>query len=227
MNIKTKQLFELPSAVLAVFAKEPRLGQVKTRLQPQLGAEGALALHQGLIRTVFGNLKQADLCPVELWVAASDASSQPLQKHHELFLSICNIENIYNQEGADLGARMQHAARSVLARADCVVLVGADCPSVDADYLREALTLLRSGVPTVIGPADDGGYVLLGLREAPEYLFDAVPWGSDKVLEVTREHLRRHNAQWVELDPRWDVDRPEDLERLATLCPELLPKLGI
>lgn len=225
--MKTKKNFEFPSAVVTLFAKEPRSGQVKTRLHPQLGAKGALALHEGLIRTVFGNLTQADLCPVEVWVGTWDSPAEPPEKHHDIFLSICNIEDIHKQYGPDLGARMWHAATSVLARAEYVVLVGADCPSVDAAYLREALTLLKSGVPIVIGPADDGGYVLLGLCEAPEYLFTAVPWGSDNVLEVTREHLRRHNAHWVELEPRWDVDRPEDLEKLAALCPELMPKVEL
>ncbi|MDP1932911.1 MAG: TIGR04282 family arsenosugar biosynthesis glycosyltransferase [Gammaproteobacteria bacterium] len=213
------KLLEFPSAVVALFAKEPRLGHVKTRLQPQLGAEGALALHDALIRYVFGNLEQADLCPVELWVAGSPQSPQ---QHHELFLSICNNESIHDQKGADLGARMHHAANAVLTRAECVVLIGADCPSVDASYLREALTLLQSGVPVVIGPAEDGGYVLLGLREAPEYLFDAMPWGTDSVLKVTRQRLRQHNAHHVELAPRWDVDRPEDLQRLTALSPPFM-----
>lgn len=209
--------------MVAVFAKEPRSGQVKTRLQPMLGAEGALALHEALIRYVCDNLQLSGLCPLELWVAGAEGIATDKSKHHETFLSICNIKDIHVQNGFDLGARMQHAASVVLARAECVVLVGADCASVDATYLREALQLLQSGESIVIGPADDGGYVLLGLRDTvPEFLFSDVPWGTHRVLEATRKNLRRHNARWVELGARWDVDRLEDLQRLATLSPPFI-----
>lgn len=237
MNIKNKEDYEFSSSVLAVFAKEPRLGEVKTRLQPQLGAERALALHEALIRYVFGNLQNARLCVAELWVAVSPLSAN--KKHNEVFLSLCNISNIYSQKGIDLGARMRHAVEHGWSRADSVILVGADCPSVDAQYLREALTLLEGGASVVIGPADDGGYVLVGLRKHTgsgftnavlcDALFgatpsgtetpDELPWGTERVLEVTRTRLRQAGLAWVELAPRWDVDRPEDLPRLATLWP--------
>ena len=231
--------------MLAVFAKEPRLGEVKTRLQPLLGAERALALHEALIRYVFGNLQSARLCPAEFWVAASPSSS--INQHaHEVFLSLCNKRNIHPQAGADLGARMRHAvehAWSRAARVESVILVGADCPSVDTEYLRQALAQLEGGESVVIGPADDGGYVLLGLRKGlcnaalcdalfgvaasgtgllgglPAEVPDELPWGTERVLDVTRDRLRRAGLTWVELEPRWDVDRPEDLPRLATLRP--------
>ncbi|MES3008221.1 MAG: TIGR04282 family arsenosugar biosynthesis glycosyltransferase [Pseudomonadota bacterium] len=237
MNIKDKEEYEFSSSVLAVFAKEPRLGEVKTRLQPLLGAERALALHEALIGYVFGNLQRAGLCATELWVASSSSSSD--QHSHEVFLSICNKKDIYVQKGADLGARMRHAVEHAWSRADSVILVGADCPSVDAEYLRQALTVLDSGESVVIGPADDGGYVLVGLRKqagsAPanaalcDALFgatptgieaaDELPWGTERVLEITRDRLHQAGLTWVELEPRWDVDRPEDLPRLATLRP--------
>lgn len=231
--------------MLAVFAKEPRLGEVKTRLQPLLGAERALALHEALLRYVFGNLQRARLCPAEIWVAESSSCSN--QNSHEVFLSLCNERDIHLQTGADLGARMRHAVEHAWSRAASVILVGADCPSVDAEYLRQALTLLEGGESVVIGPADDGGYVLVGLRKQTESestnaalcdalfgaaasgtgvpgkmrdeLTDKLPWGTDRVLEVTRTRLRQAGLTWVELAPRWDVDRPEDLPRLATLRP--------
>ncbi|MDO9317081.1 MAG: TIGR04282 family arsenosugar biosynthesis glycosyltransferase [Gammaproteobacteria bacterium] len=244
MNSKDKKEYEFSSSVLAVFAREPRLGEVKTRLQPLLGAERALELHEALICYVFGNLQGARLCAAEFWVAASPSSSN--QYSRELFLSLCNEKDIYIQEGADLGARMRHAvehAWSRAARVESVILVGADCPSVDAEYLRQALALLEGGESVVIGPADDGGYVLVALRKGPrnaalcDALFGAVPsgagllgglpaevpdelpWGTERVLDVTRDRLRRAELTWVELAPRWDVDRPEDLPRLATLRP--------
>ncbi len=214
-----KSDYDFSDSVLAVFAKEPRIGQVKTRMEPELGIEGALNLHKSLIRYVFCSLSQAGLCPVELWVASADDDLNGNVILDKVFVSICNKERINKQIAGDLGLKMQHAAGAVLSRADSVILVGADCPAVDATYLRQALELLAAGEPIVIGPADDGGYVLLGLRHVPDCLFSGVPWGTDRVLEVTREQLRRSGERWVELEPRWDVDRPEDLKRLASLNP--------
>jgi len=215
MNIIGK--IDFPRGVLAVFAKQPQRGKVKTRLQPLIGEDAALAVHNALIRYVFCNLQKASLCQVEFWVAVPDELPISDVLHDKVFTSICNIKDIHIQIGADLGIRMAGCASAALQRADYVVLVGADCPSVDADYLRQALRHLDAGVDIVIGPAEDGGYVLLGLRKVPECLFKDVPWGSAEVLEVTRARLRQEGLAWVELEPRWDVDRPEDLARWEAL----------
>jgi rSAM/selenodomain-associated transferase 1 len=219
MNLKENYDYKFPSACVALFAREPSPGRVKTRMQPLLGELGALSLHNTLISYVFNNLKQNDLCPIEFWIAGDEASSEVKKSPDKVFLSICNLNNIYWQKGADLGMRMQQAASSVLDRAAYVVLIGADCASVDAGYLEQALALLEKGESVVIGPADDGGYVLLGLRIVPEYLFIDVPWGTERVMELTRSRLAAAGQHWVELEPRWDVDRPEDLPRLAGLQP--------
>jgi hypothetical protein len=217
MNEKRKMPF--PEAVTAVFAKTPRRGAVKTRLQPLLGEEGALSLHKSLIQFVFRNLEAAALCPLEFWVAVGDGSLEGDSLHEEVFTTICNINNIYRQEEGDLGARMADCARRVLQRADSVVLVGADCPAVDGAYLQQALQHLQDGADIVFGPAEDGGYVLLGLRQVPDCLFVDMPWGSEQLMQITRERLRAAGLDWVELEPRWDVDRPEDLSRWEALRP--------
>lgn len=206
-----------PRGALAIYAKAPVLGRVKTRLQGFLGEEGALSLHKSLIRYVFENLAQARLCATQLWVAGqADAPTYDPQED-AFFLGLCAREAIVAQQGADLGERMAHTARQALTQADYVVIVGADCPSVDASYLEAALQALEAGASIVFGPADDGGYVLLGLRELPECLFVGVPWGSSEVLAVSRANLRANGWQWTELEPRWDVDRPQDLVRLQAL----------
>ncbi len=219
MNEKEKMAF--PQAVTAVFAKTPRRGAVKTRLQPLLGEEGALSLHKSLIQYVFRNLEAAALCPLEFWVAVGDGSLEGDSLHEEVFTTICNIKNIYRQAEGDLGARMADCARQVLQRADSVVLVGADCPAVDGAYLQQALQHLQDGADIVFGPAEDGGYVLLGLRQVPDCLFVDMPWGSEQLMQITRERLRAAGLDWVELEPRWDVDRPEDLPRWEALRPAL------
>ena len=114
---------------------------------------------------------------------------------------------------------MAHAAHDALTRARCVVLLGADCPAVDAEYLNSALLLLTQGESIVVGPAEDGGYVLLGLRDVPPEIFSGVSWGSAQVMEQTRDRLRRAGRHWRELPTSWDVDRPEDLHRLKDLLP--------
>ncbi len=219
MNEKRKMPF--PEAVTAVFAKTPRRGAVKTRLQPLLGEEGALSLHKSLIQFVFRNLEAAALCPLEFWVAVGDGALEGDSLHEEVFASICNVKDIYKQADGDLGARMADCARQVLQRAHSVVLVGADCPAVDGAYLQQALQHLQDGANIVFGPAEDGGYVLLGLRHVPDCLFVDMPWGSEQLMQITRERMRAAGLSWVELEPRWDVDRPEDLPRWEALRPAL------
>jgi len=114
---------------------------------------------------------------------------------------------------------MAFTARELLKDHDYVVLVGSDCASVGAAYLEQALAALESGEQIVFGPAEDGGYVLLGLRCVPDSLFEQVPWGEAQVMAKTRQNLAAAGLSWFELAPRWDVDRPQDLPRLASLEP--------
>lgn len=219
MNSKEISSYRYARGCVALFAKAPAFGRVKTRMEGALGRHGALALHKALISYVFTNLSAANLCPVQVWVAADQGASSVDVAHDDLFLSLCNKKDILLQCEGDLGRRMSHAARHVLQRSDYVVLVGADCASVDAAYLEQALQALEGGESIVIGPAQDGGYVLLGLRTVPECLFKDIAWGEASVLDATRQSLARAGLTWHELEPRWDVDRPEDLERLRDLRP--------
>jgi hypothetical protein len=96
------------------------------------------------------------------------------------------------------------------------VLVGTDCPALTADYLAQAFALLDGGADAVVGPAEDGGYILIGLRRTDKRLFDGVAWGTASVLDETRARLAALGWSWQELETLWDVDRPEDLERLMS-----------
>lgn len=189
-----------------MFAKLPRLGQVKTRLQPALSAEQALTIYQQLFNHSLTMLLTARLCPVELWFDAEpdQALASQIQKRYGAI-------EIHVQQGDDLGHRMQHALHAVLRRAAKIVLIGSDCPSIDKDYLAKALTLLNRSVPVVLGPAVDGGYVLLAAQTPDLPIFDTVDWGSDQVMMQTRRHLRRLAIDWTELPALIDIDRPEDI----------------
>ncbi|WP_461482127.1 TIGR04282 family arsenosugar biosynthesis glycosyltransferase, partial [Porticoccus sp.] len=116
--------------------------------------------------------------------------------------------------GGGLGERMAFAFADRLQHHAKVVLIGSDCPAIDADYVRAALLALDE-VPAVLGPAADGGYVLIGLTAAAPALFADVPWGTGAVLSVTRQRLVALRWSWRELDILPDIDRPGDLRHLA------------
>ncbi|MEX0963314.1 MAG: TIGR04283 family arsenosugar biosynthesis glycosyltransferase [Pseudohongiellaceae bacterium] len=202
-------------ARLAVFAREPRLGQVKSRLAVEIGEPAALAVYEAMLRRLGTLLNQAGLAAWELWVTSNTS--------HERFLSLCNKKDIHLQLGQDLGARMSHTLQQTLRRGDTdvVVLIGTDCPALTADYLHRALSALEAGTDVVLGPAEDGGYVLIGARAPIPELFEGISWGSDQVLAQTLVRLEASQLSCQLLETLWDVDRPEDLARLRQLEPPL------
>lgn len=198
------------SCGLLVFCKAPIAGEVKTRLIPALTAEEAAALHQALtLRTL--ETATAAFTDVELWCA-------PALEH--AFFSECRSRfavELHLQRGADLGMRMHDAFVSALTRYQSAVVIGTDCPCLSAADLRAARGALQQGAQAVLGPADDGGYVLLGLRRVCPELFTDIPWGSGSVAGITRARLRRLGWGWSELACRSDVDTPADLFRWRRL----------
>ena len=200
-----------------VFARAPEPGVAKTRLIPLLGADGAATLQSLLIERTLATAMAADIGRVELWCAPT--AQHPL-------LSACmqrhGIAGATQCEG-DLGARMQHAVAATLAVAARVLLVGTDSPALTAGDLRAAAAALAASHDAVIIPAEDGGYVLLGLKRWDPRLFNDIAWGTDQVLAATRARLAALGWRWRELPASWDIDRPEDFARLRAsgLMPEL------
>lgn len=192
---------------VAVFAKAPVPGEVKTRLAPLLGTEGAAHLHAALVRRTLGVAAESGIGRVELW-CTPDAS-------HPLFAA-CAAEfgaALRVQRGADLGQRMRAAFDAALGENAALVLIGCDCPALDAAMLREAAAALARH-DAVIAPAEDGGYVLVGLSRPHPGIFAGVEWGGSSVMADTRARLERAGARWKELETLWDIDRPEDYARL-------------
>jgi len=197
------------SAVVMVFARAPVAGEAKTRLIPVLGAEGAAALHGRLARHCLGVAAGAGVGPVALWCSPS--------RGHPFF-GQCAREFgavLHDQVGEDLGARMAHAFRETLKASERAIIIGTDCPGLTAADFRRAAAFLENGSDAVIGPAEDGGYVLLGLRRYAPELFTGITWSTDGVLQQTRDRLRALRWRWRELAEHWDVDRPEDVRRLV------------
>jgi rSAM/selenodomain-associated transferase 1 len=200
-----------------VFAKAPTPGRVKSRLVPALGETAAAELHRQLAeRTLFTALA-AGLGEVELWCApgTNDAFFAACARQHGI--------NLRAQGEGNLGIRMARALEHSVEEGCAGVLIGSDCPALTADYLREAAAGLAGGNDAVFGPAEDGGYVLIGLARRPSaQLFDGIDWGTATVMQETRKRLARLNWRWRELPTLWDVDRPEDLVRLARLRHECI-----
>ncbi len=201
-------MFEFPDYHFVQFAKAPLPGRVKTRLSGVLSEAQCVSLHKALTRHTAATLLASRLCPTELW-----AGSEP---EHPFFKQLS--ENfglpLYRQSEGDLGQRLFAATTAVLSRAKGVILVGSDCPQFDTAYLRRAVTALASGAEAVIGPARDGGYVLLGLSRPSPAPFTDIDWGTEKVLRQTCERLDTLAWQYAKLPALADIDRPEDLRYL-------------
>lgn len=194
-------------ARIAVFAKAPVPGQVKTRLAGVLGEAAAAGLHAGLVRHALSTAVAAGLGKVQLWCAPDE--------HHDFF-ERCAADfgaTLHAQRGADLGARMRAAFDEAFARGETLVIIGADCPALRPADLRFAASALDAH-DVVIAPAEDGGYVLLAMARAVPQVFEGVAWGSPSVMGETRARLTAAGVSWSELPVSWDVDRPEDYERL-------------
>jgi rSAM/selenodomain-associated transferase 1 len=193
-------------ARILVFAKAPVPGQVKTRLFPSLSPGAAAVLHGELVADTLERLSTVSVAPVELWCFRDPELPffSDLARRYSV--------GLHRQEGADLGERMRRAAAHGLERCSRLVLVGTDCPALCAEYVAEALDALSEN-DAVLGPAEDGGYVLLGLRRAESSLFTGIPWGTEEVARLTRERMRTLGWTCTELATLWDLDRPEDLLR--------------
>jgi len=191
-----------------VFARAPTPGEAKTRLIPALGRAGAAALHRRLVMHCLGAATDAQLGPVELW-CAPDARDPFFRECERRFGA-----SLHSQGEGDLGTRMRLAFEAAFMRAGRAILVGCDVPALSAQYLRDAERALAGGNDVVIGPAEDGGYVLIGLARCDAELFRGIPWGGPKVLPETRRRVAALGWRMSELPALWDVDRPEDLERL-------------
>jgi rSAM/selenodomain-associated transferase 1 len=164
-----------------------------------------------LVRHTLATAALARVGPIEIWTTApgEDAFIQSCKR--VLGMEVCL------QPDGDLGARIHSAAQDGLRRARAVIVIGIDCPTMHLDDLRAARDALTAGDDVVLGPAEDGGYWLIGLARCAPALFAGIAWGTSTVLAATRERIEDLGWRCSELTTRWDVDRPEDLARLAAI----------
>jgi rSAM/selenodomain-associated transferase 1 len=193
-----------PVAV-AVLAKAPVAGFAKTRLIPLIGAERAAQLQVRLTARAAATACAANVGPVTLWATPDES--------HETFAALRARHGVTlrRQPDGDLGARMLAA---MIAAGGPVLIIGTDCPALTKAHLRHAADVLRGGTEVVVGPAADGGYVLIGARKPEPALFDGMSWSTATVMEETRRRLQSYGLTWKEPFGLWDIDRPADLDRL-------------
>lgn len=194
---------------LCVFVKAPAPGQVKGRLASALGADAACAAYEALAEHVLAALSASAL-PKDLWVAGDPEHPKiaAWAKRYGFGIRL--------QPSGDLGAKMLAAIESCCRSGRPGLVVGSDLPPLDAAYVRQAAAALQRH-EVVLGPAEDGGYGLVGLRAPVPELFANLPWGTSEVAAETRARIARLNLKLAELPPLWDVDDMQGWRRFQAL----------
>jgi uncharacterized protein len=191
-------------SALILFAKSPEPGQVKTRLISGVGRRHAAHIYEKLLTRTLNIAMKSEFSEIQIWVNGN------LEHRYFKRLKKRHYVKLYRQQGKDLGQRMSNAIDSALRRFSSVVLIGTDCPSLTSDDLKLAKQyLLQTNV--VLGPAKDGGYYLIGLKENNGHIFSGIKWGSKSVFTETCSKIEEVYEDYKLLPMRWDVDVPRDL----------------
>jgi len=192
------------TAEIAVMVRVPVAGEVKTRLIPALGAEGACRLYQAMVADTLEQVGATGL-PMRLFHTGGHVGQLPLAWRQA-------AHRITEQQGPDLGARMAHVFATCFQEAAQVVLIGSDIPDMSAKMIRDAIASLAEH-EVVFTPAMDGGYCLLALNRGKDVsrIFRDMPWSTDRVLTISRQRLKELGHRVGLLSAVRDIDTPEDL----------------
>jgi hypothetical protein len=192
---------------IVIFAKAALPGFAKTRLIPALGAQGAAELAQRMLAHALGRALAARVGPVELCVTPSPRES--IWQSYPLPAAV----QLTDQGEGDLGERMARAAQRVINGGESVLLVGTDCPTLDAVRLRQAAASLQTTDAT-LATAFDGGYVLLGLNRFHATLFSNMEWSTNQVGMETLRRMKNLNWTVSQQPSLHDIDEAADLQWL-------------
>ena len=185
---------------ILIFLRAIELGKVKTRLAAGLGQNKALAIYQTLIKTTLDVCEQVTaLRSLYFYPQIDDASLRPAFTPHL-------------QKGENLGAKMSIAFEEAFIRSKSVLIIGTDCPYITPTLIEKAFNLLQKS-DLVIGPAEDGGYYLLGMNKLHATLFENIPWSSEKVFEMTLEKATAMGLATKKLPVLSDIDYEEDWKK--------------
>ncbi len=189
-------------SALIIFVKNPVLGKVKTRLAATLGDEKALQIYHSLLEHTRKVALETD---VDRYVFYTDTIGENDDWRNDDFTKKL-------QQGDDLGTRMHTALDIILKKHDKAIIIGSDCPGLTSKILKSAFRKLNRA-DYVLGPAEDGGYYLLGMKQNSKALFEDMEWSTKKVLDETLERIWKLEKTYALLQTLGDVDYAEDWEK--------------
>ena len=197
-----------PSTLICVFAKPAYPGMVKTRLAARYGQRWAA----DLARAFFVDTWRAtsSLTWARSVVATTDVDAAQWQA------AGVGAGMVWPQGGGDLGCRLERVLERALGEADQAIAIGADTPGIPPQLLWRAGRALTA-TDAVLGPSSDGGFYLVGLKRCPTGLFVGLPWSDRTTLWATHGRLLQLGMKVRLLEPWFDVDRSDDLDRLRQL----------
>ena len=188
---------------LAIFAKTPLPGRVKTRLTPPLSPRNAAALYRCMLLDTIARSSTLDIDIVIFYEGG-----------RQFFLDAAPGARLVHQHEGGLGTRLERAFGALSEMGyEARVVIGTDAPDLPLAYIDEAFRLMESGSDAVFGPAADGGYYLVALKGEYGELFRDVPWSTGQVLATSLERARTSSLSVSLLPPWYDVDSFEDLSR--------------
>lgn len=195
--------------ILICFCKHPEPGLVKSRLAKKIGPTQACIIYKKVFEQTLITLKETNIC--------SHLYCFP-NIHHDVLQQYSNKYDmpLARQADGNLGAKMFLAIRDHINIETSVVLIGTDCPEINANYLLQAFECLNSGYDIVLGPALDGGYALIGANKIDESIFNNVEWSTSGVLKQTIENISKLGWKHKCLTTVRDIDTIEDYEYFSS-----------
>jgi rSAM/selenodomain-associated transferase 1 len=194
------------SKAIITFVKNPVPGTVKTRLAKTIGNDRALDIYLQLSAYTKRTIKAIDADVVIFY--AADIQVNDLWTDDDFQKKL--------QHGEDLGARMQHAFKTLLTDYDKVLIVGSDCPQLKEHHLNTAFNSLDE-TDIVVGPTFDGGYYMIGMKELHRFLFEDIAWSTDAVFPTTLQRIFANYKTVTQLEKLSDVDVEDDLKYIDWL----------
>ncbi|MEC9486787.1 MAG: TIGR04282 family arsenosugar biosynthesis glycosyltransferase [Prosthecochloris sp.] len=195
--------------LLIVFSRNPVRGKVKTRLARRTSPDFALAVYERLRKITLNAIQSTD-ADLQIWYTDSIPVRDLLLEHP--------AEALLQQRG-DLGDRMAGAFRRGFEQGyRKIILIGTDCPGITPGIIRKGFALLDTH-DSVIGPAVDGGYYLIGLSFFFADIFDGIPWSTPDVCPMTRRKLRAAGRTVADLETLSDIDTLDDLRNSSLIIP--------
>lgn len=190
---------------ILLFLKAPRAGFVKTRLAEQIGKEQALAAYLALVERQFTVLPKEET--TEIHYTPTDAES-------DLKSWLGSNVSYFPQVESELGIRLQSAVSDAFKRgANSVICIGGDCPKLNCIHFEHTSNLLGQGNDLVVGPSEDGGYYLIGMKQPIPGIFEDIPWSSTDTLKATLEKAESLGLRTSLLETLYDVDQASELDR--------------